>query len=85
MRQTLTTVNHRVVYGEPKSARSRRNVALDAETITALREWRIQQNQERLAWGPAWHDTGLVFTREDGAHIHPDTMSFGACPASSDT
>jgi integrase len=76
VRQTLTTVNHRVVYGEPKSARSKRNIALDTETVTALREWRIQQSQERLAWGPAWNHSGLVFTREDGAQVHPDTMSF---------
>jgi integrase len=26
---------------------------------------------ERLAWGPAWTDAGLVFTREDGRPLHP--------------
>ncbi len=30
---------------------------------------------ERLAWGSVWIDSGLVFTREDGAPLHPDTFS----------
>jgi integrase len=76
VRQTLTTVNHHTVFGEPKSARSKRSIALDADTVTALRRWRIRQSEERLEWGAAWSDTGLVFTREDGVLVHPDTMSF---------
>ena len=76
VRQTLTTVNHHVVFGEPKSARSKRSVALDGDTVAALRRWRIRQSEERLEWGAAWSDTGLVFTRENGVLVHPDTMSF---------
>jgi integrase len=26
-------------------------------------------------WGPAWKDTGKVFTREDGSWLHPETVS----------
>ena len=26
-------------------------------------------------WGPAWSDTGKVFTREDGSWLHPETVS----------
>ena len=26
-----------------------------------------------MAWGEAWTDTGLVFTREDGTALHPQT------------
>ena len=28
-----------------------------------------------MAWGPAWHDTGFVFTREDGTLNHPSRLS----------
>jgi integrase len=28
-----------------------------------------------MAWGQAWVDTGLVFTRENGAGLHPHTVS----------
>ncbi len=34
-----------------------------------------QQSAERAAWGDAWEATGLVFTRENGALIHPDLLT----------
>ena len=33
------------------------------------------QTEERLAWGPAWTDTGLVFSREDGTPLNPQMLS----------
>ena len=75
VRQTLTTVGNKVAFGKPKTARGKRNIALDRVTIGALRSWRARQAQERLAFGPAWQDTSLVFSREDGSLIHPDTFS----------
>jgi integrase len=30
------------------------------------------QKEERMAWGPAWTETGLVFTRDDGIGLHAD-------------
>jgi integrase len=42
----------------------------------ALRAWRKQQAEERLAWGPAYVDTeGIVFTREDGVRVSPNAVS----------
>jgi integrase len=37
--------------------------------MQALKAWRAQQAADRLAWGPDWADTGLVFTREDGTAV----------------
>lgn len=74
VRHTITTLGQQVVFGEPKTRRSRRSVALDAGSVAVLRRWRAQQAQERLVAGAAWQDTGLVFTREDGRHLHPDTF-----------
>jgi integrase len=76
IRQTLTTVGNKVAFGEPKTARGKRNLAIDRVTIGALRSWRARQAQERIAFGQAWQDTSLVFCREDGSLIHPDTFSF---------
>jgi integrase len=59
-------------YSEPKTRRSRRTIDLDDVTVEALRGWRELQNKERQAWGAAWKDLGLVFTREDGSAIYPD-------------
>lgn len=64
-----------VVEGGPKSEAGWRVVTLDEGTIKVLRAWRVRQGKERLAWGSDWHDTGLVFTREDGSAWHPDTVT----------
>ena len=46
---------------------------LDARTVAALRAWRRQQAQERLAWGSAYEDSeGIVFTRENGQRLGPN-------------
>lgn len=75
VRRALVTVGYRIEFSEPKTAKSRRSVALDAGTVGVLREHRKAQLAERLALGPAWDDHGLVFTREDGAPVHPDRVS----------
>jgi integrase len=66
-----------IVAGRPevrlgtKTPRSARRIALDAATVAALKAHRLRQLEERMAWGPAWGDTGLVFTREDGTPLRP--------------
>lgn len=73
--QTATLVGHRVQFSEPKTARSRRSLALDSATMEALREHRKHQLAERLAWGSAYRESGRVFTREDGSPIHPELLA----------
>ena len=53
----------------PKSDRGTRAVPVPEAAAAALRAWRKTQLAERLAWGEAWTDTGLVFTREDGTPV----------------
>jgi integrase len=71
VRRSLVTVGHQVVVSEPKTAKGRRSVALDPTTVAAIKAWGKRQTAARLAWGPAWTDSGLVFTREDGRPLHP--------------
>jgi integrase len=73
--QGLVTVGYEVQFSTPKTKRSRRRVELDADTVAALRSWRARQLTERMAWGPAWTDSGLVITREDGTFVHPHSLS----------
>jgi integrase len=75
IRQTLVLAGRQVVTSEPKTSRGRRSIALDPRTVAALRAWRAAQAAERLQWGSAWTDSGMVFTREDGTPIHPETFS----------
>jgi integrase len=75
VQQTLVVAGGLVVKSGPKTSRGRRAIALDTRTVAALRAWRAAQAAERLAWGPSWTDSGLVFTREDGTPIHPQRLS----------
>jgi integrase len=75
VRQTLVLAGRQVVVSEPKTSRGRRSIALDPRTVAALKAWKTAQIAERLTWGPAWSDSGLVFTREDGTPIHPEWLS----------
>jgi integrase len=74
VKRSRVAAGYAVSEGTPKSGRGRR-VDLDPETVAVLRRHRARQLQERMAWGEAWQDTGLVFTREDGDGLHPHTVS----------
>jgi integrase len=50
-------------------------ISLDTATAAVLRAWRTSQHAERLAWGPAWTDSGRVFTKENGEPLNPHTVS----------
>ncbi|WSG19335.1 tyrosine-type recombinase/integrase [Nonomuraea sp. NBC_01738] len=52
-----------------------RTIALDAETVAVLREHKRRQQQERLAAGEVWKETGFVFTQADGDRLHPQHVS----------
>ena len=75
VRRSLVPINGTVEVHEPKTSRGRRLVALDPFTVSVLRAWSRRQKEERLEWGPAWTDSGLVFTRPDGKLIHPERVS----------
>jgi integrase len=49
-----------------------RSISLDDHTVAVLRRHRARQASERLAWGPAYQDTDLVFAREDGLPLRPE-------------
>jgi integrase len=73
--QLLDVKDGRPTFGPPKTKRSTRRLSLDPRLVAALRARRRAQLEERLAWGEAWTDTGLVFTRENGAAISPMSLS----------
>src|SRR5690606_6559774 len=72
VRQQLTVVDNRpVLLPHAKTARGRRGFALDPETVKGLRGLRAVQARERLAYGAAYQDHGLVVCWEDGSLMHP--------------
>jgi integrase len=74
-RRPRVVVNYVVHESEPKTRMGKRSLALDPATLAALREHQAHQEQERADVGSAWRDSGLVFTRPDGAPIHPDLIT----------
>jgi integrase len=74
--QALTVVGgYDVQFSEPKTARGRRSIALDDETVRVLREQRERQLLDRALMGDAYEDQDLVFAHGDGSPIHPDSFS----------
>ena len=74
-RKPRVQVNYKVHVSEPKTAKGKRSLALDPVTVAALREHRARQAEQRLAVGPRWRDSRLVFTWPDGRPIHPQRFS----------
>lgn len=71
----LVHVGKEVQEGQPKTEASDAVIALDKGTVTVLRAHKARQNEDRLAWGEAWQDSGRIFTREDGGELKPDWVS----------
>lgn len=72
VRQSLMRVTGKgIMFGEPKSANSKRPLAIPATLLGPLKAHRKQQTEARLAAGDRWVDSGLMFTLEDGRPIDP--------------
>ena len=73
--QQLVPTRGGATFGAPKSARSRRTVALDPQTVDMLRTHRETQVLERDFAGPAYVDGDLVFADTLGGSIHPQRLT----------
>ena len=70
--QQITEVHGRGVVGTPKTKRGTRLIPIDDGTVAILRRHQEAQEIELVAWGDAWNESGLVFTREDGRPLRPE-------------
>lgn len=75
IRQSVGRVYSQVVIHEPKTARARRSIGVDPDTLAALKAHRERQRFERKPWGDAYADNGLVFCREDGRPFRPEVVN----------
>ncbi len=60
---------------DPKTDAGARTLPLDVNTIAVLKRWREQQQLDWQALDDAPLQPNLVFTREDGAGLHPGEVS----------
>ncbi len=76
IRQTRTVVNYKVITGQPKTERGKRNISLDSDSVQALHTWRARILEERISLGlGAPEPDDLVFTLADGSAIHPGELA----------
>ncbi len=78
VRRTLSVTKSGLVFGTPKSAKSRRSVRLTPLAVQALKRHRTAQNRERLSLGSLWQDGDLVFPGETGQPLRPWSLTGGS-------
>jgi integrase len=71
VRWQITQLGWATTLKPPKTDSSDAIVALDTGTVTALRNHRTRQHQQRRTAGTQWANTGLVFTTATGHAVHP--------------
>ena len=64
-----------LVEGRPKTAKSRRSIALATEAVQLLHGVRGRQIEQGIDLGPLWQNKGFVFTQEDGKPVNPPSIS----------
>ena len=74
IRHTLVSVAYELQDSTPKTHQAR-VVDLDPRTIEQLRAHRCRQATGHESWGSGYHERDLVFRREDGSPIHPDSFT----------
>ena len=73
VRQSLVSIAYDVRVSSPKTARSRRSLALDPITVDALRRHQARSSVSIRSTSELGGD--LVFTSIDGKWIHPDRLA----------
>ena len=71
----VTSIDHEIVVKELPKTKRGHMVSLDSNTVTMLRRWRAQQNEEKLLVGPGYVDEGYAFCKPDGTVYDPDRFS----------
>lgn len=74
VQRTLRFSKDTWIYTEPKTAHGRRKIVLTSVACEALRRHRAHQAAERLALGPVWINSELVFTDEVGQPLRGITV-----------
>lgn len=73
-RGTLSSVAGRLEFTAPKTTGSAAGVGLSTRVVGALMTQAVAQQAEREQWGDAYEDDDLVFARENGAPMRPESV-----------
>lgn len=72
--RSLAKTKGGLILQDTKTATSNRRVPLSQTALAILKKHKAAQAQEKLLYGDKYNDQGLVFARENGLPIYPDTL-----------
>ena len=75
VQQSLQSTRAGLVFQQPKTARSRRTVALPEFLQPYLHRQQLAQRERKAAIGDAWKNNDLIIDCGDGGPLNPDTLS----------
>ena len=63
------------IYLGPTKTGKVRALKLAPQCVELLKEWKLEQMRMRLKKGSDWKETGMVFTKDNGEWLHPDSIT----------
>ncbi len=83
IRRAIVPIGYTVIVSEPKTKSGRRTISLPLPVVGVLKRHSTAQKAEKMEHRDIWAaerseglgKLDLVFTREDGAEMHPDRVS----------
>jgi integrase len=74
VRRTLSRSGGKVIFGAPKTKKSRRSICLTPQAVEALRAHLKRQLRDMEVLGDRYQDQELVFTTDTGGPISPSNL-----------
>lgn len=74
VRHIVTYRGRRYIEGEPKTAKSKRNIVLPSLVVEALKKHRRDQYEMKEKAGSSWEERDLVFCNVRGGFLTPNTL-----------
>lgn len=75
VRQARVVVAGRAQEGRTKTETSSRRIGVTGRALATLKAQQKRQNTHRAEWGPAYLESGYVFTTENGEPLNPELVT----------
>lgn len=66
---------NRGIYEDTTKTGAVRAIKIAPQTLTVLRQWRVEYENLQELNGDRWAGTPYVFVRDDGSRMHPDSIT----------
>ena len=66
---------NRGIYEDTTKTGAVRAIKIAPQTLTVLRQWRVEYEHLQELNGDRWAGTPYVFVRDDGSRMHPDSIT----------